>query len=409
MAIASRFPDVEIPDRTLPQFVLDSALPRGEQPAIVDGAGGATLTYAELHEGVGRVAAGLAARGLRRGDVFAIMMPNRWEFAVAYYGALTAGGVVTTLRPPATLGQATAQLAATCARFLLTIPPLLPLARAAAQTARVEQVFVVADPAADAAADTVDFAELLASADVAPPIPVEPAGDLAVLLCSSATTGPPRVARLTHRAVVAAARQVEVLAPVSPSERLICPIPFCHLAGQTLGMNQPLRAGATVVIPPRCDLESFLALIQQHRVTTALIDPPIAQAFTAHPLVDRYDLSSLERILCTAAPLSSRRQSACARRMGRLVGQCYDEAETGVIVAVSPTAGAAARPGSVGMLVPNTQARVVDPDTGIDVGAGATGELWVRGPQLDGGWLRTGDLVRIDADGWIVIVDRLTR
>lgn len=247
MAIASRFPDVEIPDQTLPQFVLGSVVARNDQAAIVDGAGGRTLTYADLHEGVRRVAAGLAARGLRRGNVFAIMMPNQLEFAVAYHGALTAGGVVTTVHPLATLGQAAAQLAATSARFLLTIPRLLPLARAAAQMTRVEQVIVVGDPAEDTE-DTVVFTELLAHADVAPPIPVAPGGDLAVLLHSNATTGPPRVATLTHRAVVAAVLQVEALAPVAPSERLICPIPFSHLAGQTLGMNQTLRASATVVI-----------------------------------------------------------------------------------------------------------------------------------------------------------------
>ena len=283
----------------------------------------------------------------------------------------------------------------------------------------VGQVVVVVD---DPAEDTVAFAELLASADVAPPIPVEPDRDLAVLLHASVTTGPPSVARLTHRAVVAAVRQVEALAPVTPSERLICPIPFSHLADQMLEMNQTLPAGATVVILPRFDLESFLALIQQHRVTTVLTDPSIALALAAHPLVDRYDLSSLERILC-ATPLSRRWRSACTQRMGRLVGRGYREAETGVIVAVSPTAGAAPRPGSVRVLVPNTQACIVNPDTGIDVGAGATGELWVHGPQLmagdlgnptatapalDGGWLRTSDLVRIDTDGWIVIVDRLT-
>ena len=418
MAIASRFPDIDIPDRTLPQFVLDNAA-GGDHPAIVDGASGRTITYANLHEGGRRLAAGLAGHGLGRGDVLAVMMPNQPELAVIYHGALTAGGVLTMLRPMADVREVAAQLNATHARFVVTIPSLLPIAHAAAETAHVERVFVV-DTAEGAAA----FGDLLAHADALPPVPLDPARDPAVLLYySSSTTGLSRVARLTHHALVAAVRQVEALAPVGPSERLICPIPFTHLAGQTLGMNQTLRAGATVVVLPEFDLGSYLALIQQHRVTTALAAPPVVLALAADPLVDRYDLSSLERILCAVAPLSRRRQSACGQRMGRWVGQCYGEAGTGLILAISPTDARAAPPGSAGMLVPNTQARVVDPGTGVDVGAGAIGELWVRGPQLmdgdvdgppttvtapDDRWLRTGDLVRFDAEGWIFVVDRLT-
>ena len=143
------------------------------------------------------------------------------------------------------------------------------------RTSCVGQVVVVDHPAEDAVAFT----------DVVPPIPVEPCHDVAALLHTSVTAGLPRVAWLTHRAVVAAVRQAEALVPVMPSKRLICPIPFSHLPGQTLKMNQTLRAGIIVVILPRFTPGGFLALIQQHRVTTALTDPPIALA--PHPLLAR--------------------------------------------------------------------------------------------------------------------------
>jgi acyl-CoA synthetase (AMP-forming)/AMP-acid ligase II len=174
---------------------------------------------------------------------------------------------------------------------------------------------------------------------------------------------------------------------------------------------------------PRFDLQAFLALAQEHRTTAVLGAPPIVRALAHHPLVDRYDLSALERVVSGSAPLSATLQTACAQRLGRFVGQAYGLTETGLIIAVAPHDGRPARPGAAGMLCPSTEARVVSPEHGDDVAPGAVGELWVRGPQLMSGylgrpdataamidrdgWLHTGDLVRIDAEGWIVVVDRL--
>jgi acyl-CoA synthetase (AMP-forming)/AMP-acid ligase II len=419
MIIKSSFAEVAVPDVTLPEYVLARASERGAKPAIVDGASGRVLTYADVAVGVRRCAAGLAACGLQPRDVFAIMMPNLPEFAIAYHGALTAGGVVTTLSPLATADEAAHQLADTSARFLLTVPPCLPVALAAADKAGVERVFVLGAAAPGASA----FAELLGYGDTPPPVRVDPSRDLAALLCSSGTTGWPKGVMLTHRALVAALVELERLAPFGEQERPICPIPFFHVAGQAVGMNKVLRAGATVVTMSRFDVESFLALIQQHRVTAVLGAPPIVLALAKHPLVDRYDLSSLEKVVSGSAPLSAQLQAACAERLGRFVGQAYGLTETGLIISASPHDGRPARPGSAGMLVPNTEARIVDPATGADVPAGEVGELWVRGPQLmsgylgnpgataevldDDGWLHTGDLVRIDPDGWLFVVDRV--
>jgi acyl-CoA synthetase (AMP-forming)/AMP-acid ligase II len=419
MIITSAFTEVDIPDVTLPEFVLADAAGRGAKPAIVDGASGRVLTYAELAIGVRRCAAGLAAHGLRPGEVFAIMMPNLPEFAIAYHGALTAGGVVTTLSPLATVDEAAFQLAETSARFLLTIPPFLETTLAAADKAGVEQVFVLGAAASGASA----FAELLGHGETPPAVRIDPSRDLAALLCSSGTTGWPKGVMLTHRALVAALVGLDRLAPFGESERPICPIPFFHMAGQAVGMNKVLRAGATVVTMSRFDVEEFLAMIQRFRATAVLGAPPIVLALAKHPLVDRYDLSSLEKIVSGSAPLSAQLQTACAERLGRFVGQAYGLTETGLIISASPHDGRPARPGSAGMLVPNTEARVVEPTTGADVPAGEVGELWVRGPQLmtgyvgnpeataevldADGWLRTGDLVRIDADGWLFVVDRL--
>jgi acyl-CoA synthetase (AMP-forming)/AMP-acid ligase II len=286
MIINSTFPEVDIPDLTLPEYVLGQAAGRGAKPAIVDGGSGRVLTYADLAAGVCRCAAGLAAAGLRPGDVSAIMIPNLPEFAIAYHGALTAGGVVTTLSPLATADEAAYQLAETSARFLLTVPRLgTPLT--AADKAGVERVFVLGAAAPGASA----FSELLGHGDTPPVVRADPARDLAAVLCSSGTSGWPKGVMLTHRALVAALVELDRLAPFGEQERPICPIPFFHVAGQAAGMNKVLRAGATVVTMPRFDVESFLALIQRYRVTAVLAAPPIVLALAKHPLVDRYDLA----------------------------------------------------------------------------------------------------------------------
>ena len=424
MIIHSTFPAIEIPDAPLSTVVLGRAAERGDRPAMIDGATGRSLSHADIADGVRRVAAGLAASGLRPRDVVAIMLPNLPEFALTYHGALVAGATVTTLSPLGSVEEVRFQLEDTRARFLVTVPPCLEVARAAARGTDVARVHVLGLPAGDAGgADGVeDFAELLTHGDEPPEVPVDPARDVAALLYSSGTTGRPKGVALTHRALVAALTQMTALVPMHERDRLVCPIPFFHIAGQAAGMNAVLRAGATVVTVGRFDVEAFLAIIQEYRITAVAAAPPIVRALAHHPLVDRYDLSSVERVVCGSAPLPAELQTACAQRLGRLVGQAYGLTETGLIIAAAPHDGRPPRPGAAGMLCPSTEARVVDPERGCDVTPGAVGELWVRGPQtmsgylgrpeetaamLDAeGWLHTGDLVRIE-DDWIVVVDRL--
>lgn len=422
MTITSQFPDVEIPKVTLPEFVLDQAAELGDKPAVVDGASGRGLSYAELDSVVRQVAAGFAARGMRRGDVLALMMPNLPEYVAAVHGALTAGGVVTTLSPLASVSEAGFQLADTGARWLLTVPPFLPTALAAAAQASVEEVFVLGAPGLDHAGAATPWAELISHGDRPPPVSIDPATDLAALPYSSGTTGLPKGVMLTHRALIAAVVMQQAVLRIEPTDRVLCPVPFAHIVGFTVGMNSTLSAGATCVVLPRFDIEQMFAAIQRQRATVLLSAPPIVGALAKHPLVDQYDLSSLQHVVCGSAPLSAGLQAAAAERIGCFLGQGYGMTETGLIISASP-GDRPARPGSAGMLVPNMQARLVDPATGADAGPGQVGELWVRGPQLmdgylgnpeataatmaAGGWLRTGDLVRIDDDGALFVVDRL--
>src|SRR6266540_3407791 len=294
----SPYADVSIPDVPLHEAVLATAAERGDQPALIDGPTGRTITYAQLAVAVRRAAAGLAARGFRKGDAFAIYLPNVPEYAVAFYAVSTAGGVSTTANPLYTADELANQLNDSRARFLLTAPPLLERARAAAKRSGVEEVFVLGE-----AEGATPFAALLAADGEPPVVDIDPANDLATLPYSSGTTGLPKGVMLTHRNLVANLCQTDQLLTQGTDDRVIAVLPLYHIYGLTVLMCGAVRKGATLVTMPRFDLEEFLRLIQDYRVTQAFLVPPIILALAKHPLVDKYDLSSLETVLSGAAPL----------------------------------------------------------------------------------------------------------
>jgi acyl-CoA synthetase (AMP-forming)/AMP-acid ligase II len=197
--------------------------------------------------------------------------------------------------------------------------------------------------------------------------------------------------------------------------------PFFHAIGFNIVLPCSLAARATIVTLPRFDLEAFLRAIQEYRATLTIVVPPVALALAGHPLVNSYDPSSLRLLGVGAAPLGANLEQRCAERLGCMTGQGLGMTEAAALIAVGSLD--VPRRGSVGRLVPNTEARIVDPESGADLGAGRTGELWVRSPQLmrgyrdcpgataftidADGWLHTGDLCYFDEDGYLYVVDRL--
>ena len=184
-------------------------------------------------------------------------------------------------------------------------------------------------------------------------------------------------------------------------------LPFFHIYGMTLLVNAALRTGQTVVTMPRFDFEAFLELLQTHRVNKAFLVPPILVALAKHPLVDRYDLSALKRIVSGAAPLGDDLGRAVAERLGCEVKQGYGMTETSPVthfVAADRTDADGrgwTKYGSVGRVVPGMDAKLVDPETGRE--DDERGELCVRGPNVMAGYFRNDDATRrtIDADGWL--------
>ena len=417
MPIRSPHPDVSFPDTALTPFVLERAKELGDKPALIDGPSGRTLTYEQLQRSVGRVAAGLQARGFEKGDTYAIFLPNCPEYAVAFHGAAFAGGVVTTINPVYNVDEVEHQLKDAKAKFLVTHPGAVECALKAAERTGVEEVFVLGE-----AEGATPVSEVVADEPLAEQVAVDP-GDTVALPYSSGTTGLPKGVMLTHRNLVANMTQAATPFHLTEDDAFIAVLPFFHIYGMTVLMNLGLRTGVKIVTMPRFDLEGFLGAIQEHKVTRVYVVPPIALALAKHPAVDDYDLSSVEGIFSGAAPLGAELEVAVGERLGCRVSQGYGMTETSPVTHAVPHEEGAQRPGTIGPALPNVECRIVDPETGEDADEGDRGELWVKGPNVmkgylnneeatretidDDGWLHTGDVAIVDGDGYFSIVDRV--
>jgi acyl-CoA synthetase (AMP-forming)/AMP-acid ligase II len=406
--ISSPWPAPDIPDVDFAGHVLRHAERLADHPALVDASDGRTLTFDELATGARRTAAALAARGFGRGDVLAIYSPNVPEFAVTVLGVAMAGATTTTANPLYTAGELAHQLRDSGASAVVSVGPFMDRAKEAAREAGVDAVLGYDD---------------LAGADDPPAVAIAP-DDIFLLPYSSGTTGLPKGVELTHRGAVANLVQTECALPLGSRDSVLAVAPMYHCMGLICVVSHALCQGATVVTMPRFELEAFLQVMQDQRVTASIIAPPIALALAHHPIVDRFDLSALRWLGCGAAPLDAAIEEACAERLGCAFGQGYGMSEATAAIAL-PELGEpeAIVPGTVGSLVAGVEARVVDPATGADLGADAEGELLVRGPQLmrgyrgrpdataatidADGWLHTGDVATVTRDGVLRITDRL--
>jgi len=416
MPFRSPYPDFDVANVTLPQAIFTDLDAVADTVALIDGPTGRSYTYAQLRDASHRVAAALQQRGFKKGDTLALISPNTPEYPIAVFGAQLAGGAVTTLNPLYTETEIEHQLHDAHARFLIASPELLPKAGAAARRAHVEEIFTFGSTP-----DFQSFESLMQSNAPFTPVQCDPANDTAAMLYSSGTTGLPKGVVLTHRNLVAALTQCEGLLGRGPKRALLV-LPIFHIFGFHAITNFDLSRRGTIVMMPRFDLEQFLETIQRLRIQRICIVPPIVLGLVKSPLVDKYDLSSLDLIFSGAAPLDVELAAACEKRLKCPVRQGYGMTETAPPICGHPLETDKVKHGSVGVLVPNTEGMLFDATTGAEAADGAPGELWVRGPQvmkgyynnpdstrdtlMEGGWLRTGDIAKRDEDGWLFIVDR---
>jgi acyl-CoA synthetase (AMP-forming)/AMP-acid ligase II len=419
----SPFPDETIPDVPVFDFLFgDLSEEDAARVALIDGPSGAETTYGQLKQRIELLAGALAARGIVPGDVVALHSPNTPAFAVAFHGIVRAGAAATTVNALYTVEEMTKQLRASHAKMLITVSPLAPVATAAAEAAGIpSDALIVMD-------GTPGLAELLAEGRPAPDVTFDPATQVAAIPYSSGTTGFAKGVQLSHRNLVANVVQGGPVLDLTSEDRVLAFLPFFHIYGMTVLLNLALYRRATLITMPRFDLAQFLQLIQDQRITFVYIAPPVAVALAKHPMVDEFDLSSLRAMMSGAAPLDEALGTAVANRLGIRVQQGYGMSELSPVSHVIPPGRLDVSVGSVGMLIPNSQAKIVDTETGAEIeadpdGPSASGELWVRGPNvmlgyLDDpestartidadGFLHTGDIARINPDGSYQIVDRL--
>jgi acyl-CoA synthetase (AMP-forming)/AMP-acid ligase II len=408
-----------VPDSSLTEYVLRHAARLPDKPALIDGTDGPMVTYGELAETVRRVATGLAERGVVKGDVVAVYTPNLIEYPALVLAVASLGGVVTPMNPRYTAEEVGRQLRDSGARFMFTTPPLLETAQDAAQGESIHEIFTVGF-----CPDAVSFAELASSPD-APPNRVLDRGDLVALPYSSGTTGLPKGVMLTHGHLVTNLCQWEAMGEsdtFSEEDVILGVLPFFHIYGMVIVQMVALAAGASLVVLPRFDLQSMLDLVEKHRITVLPIVPPIALAVARDQSLASRDLSSVRMVLCGAAPLRADLEARLSDVLGCPVIQGYGMTEATAATHAGRTRAAVRKPGSIGRLVPGTEARIVDLASGADLTAGMEGELLIRGPQIMrgylnqpektaecvdvDGWYHTGDVGCVDGDGDFFIVDR---
>lgn len=231
----SEYADVAPVELPIHEAVLGRVAEYGDRPALVDGLDGTTLGYDRLDHFTRRLAAALAAAGVRKGEVLALHSPNSVLFPVVFYAASRCGAAVTTVHPLATEGEFATQLADSGARWIVTVSALLDTARGAAQqSGGIAEILVC-----DRAEGHRSVQDLVACTDPEPSVPLDPADDLAVLPYSSGTTGTPKGVMLTHRSIATNLAQLTPLVSSEPDDRVLAVLPFFHIYGLTALMNAP--------------------------------------------------------------------------------------------------------------------------------------------------------------------------
>lgn len=377
------------------------------------------VTYAALDAETDRVAAGVAALGIKPGDRVAVLVHNIPAFVSAYYGVLRSGAVMIPLNTMFTGEEISHILTDSEARMVIAAEPFAALVDGIRDTLPMLEHVAVAGTRAPTGAITWD--QLTGAGSALPP--VETAGDdLAVLAYTSGTTGRPKGAMLTHgnlTANVAQMSEVPLLAEAE-SDVVLLVLPLFHIYALNVILGLTMKAGATAVLLERFDAVASLEAIARHRVTVLFGAPPMFIAWINTPGVERFDLSGVRVAVSGAAPLPAQVLEDFKARTGVLIWEGYGLTETSP-GATSNAMQPAPKPGSIGKPLPGVEVRILD-ESGDDVEEGDPGEIALRGPNVFAGYyghpeetkeaftgdgfFRTGDIGYADADGSIFLIDR---
>ncbi len=370
----------------------------------------AAMTYRALDEASARVAGLLHERGFKPGDRVGVMMPNVAEVPVVYYGVLRAGGIVVPMNPLLKVREVAYYLGDSGAGLIFAWHTFADEARGGAEQAKAESIVV----------DSVSFPDLLAS--VAPDYEVADKDDedTAVILYTSGTTGHPKGAELTHGNLIS---NTEVSAAnivrARPDDVIFGGLPLFHVFGQTVALNVAVASGACLTLLPRFDAAHALRIIADHRVTVFEGVPTMYVALLHQPDRADYDTSTLRLCISGGAALPVEVLRGFEEAFGCTVLEGYGLSETSPVASFNHP-GRERKPGSIGTPIRDVRMRAVD-NEGHEVPQGEVGEIAILGPNvmkgywlrpeataeaIRDGWFHTGDLARVDEDGYFYIVDR---
>ena len=438
--------DIDPPTGSLPHLIEDSVSTYGAHVALEFF--GATTTYRELGEAIDRVASGLWSLGVRPGDRVALVLPNCPQHVIAFYAALRLGAVVVEHNPlytpremrhqfedhGATVAIAWTKVVGTLQELpddigLRTIVAVdivdamparlrfalrLPLARSRSARAQLQAKTTGA----------VTWDSLLRAEPIAASVPRPEVDDLALIQYTSGTTGLPKGVMLSHRNLVANAAQARAWVPSVPrgSSVVYAVLPLFHAYGLTLCLTFAMSMGARLVLFPNFDPDAVLDVVKKRPATFLPAVPPIYERLVKVAEQRDVSLAGIEIAISGAMSLPQTIVDLWEKQTGGYLVEGYGLSEASPVLMANPV-GSTRKAGTVGLPLPSTELRVVDPDTGAEVDAGEEGELQARGPQVFGGywrkpeesaavldadgWLHTGDIVTMDSHGFVRIVDRI--
>jgi len=417
--------EISIPRISLVDLYHEAVLKFGDSTCTI--CDSEAFSYRQIDDFSNRFASYLLDKGLQKGDRVGISLPNSTSFVIAYYGILKAGGVVMALNPAYRIPEIDRLSAESEIKFLVLPETVYGEIKSIQRNSQIEKLVVVGSRLPGLSADDIAWEQLIKAYAGAGPIDVQVSpDDPAIFQYSGGTTGTPKCAIGLHRNLVANVYQFnQWLVNTEPGkETVLVAIPIYHVYGMVLGMNLAIKMGARMVlIPDARDLDGLLKAAEEHHATVFPGVPNLYAAINNYPpvLEGKYDLSSIKACISGSATLPLKvKQEFEALTHGHLV-EGYGLSEAPTATHCNPVLGEN-RDGSIGLPLPNVDCRIVDIETGErECEIGEAGELWVKGPQvmagyhqrpeettdaLVSGWLRTGDVVRMDADGYFYIVDR---
>ena len=436
--------DQEFAPLSLPDMLAASVARRGEAPML--DFMGREFSYAEVAQGVARVARGLQQRGIGKGSRVGLFLPNVPHYVAAYYGALAVGATVVNFSPLYTVAELEAQVedSGTDTLFTVSAAALLPTALKVLDGSSLKTLVVGSVAGGLPAAKSILY-RLFKRAEVAPlpadprvirfsaltandgkpdAVTIDPEKDVALIQYTGGTTGTPKGAMLTHQNLTANARQVNAIDPDhDAADRILGVLPFFHVFANTCVLNRTILNGGTITMLPRFDAKQALEAINRTKTTALPGVPTMYQALLDNPGLAKTDFSSLRICISGGAPMAAELREKFVAATGASLVEGYGLTESSGVVATNPYDGPV-QPGTIGQPLPATHLRLVDKEDPMkDAPAGEPGELVVKGPQImqgswtrpeadkdsftEDGWLRTGDVAVIEEDGYVRIVDRL--